>query len=372
MFVSIGKSPLELAALATVAVPGLNVAGVRQPQYVDEVVSVTGIIDITGNRWTVTCPHDVVGGLEFEDQDALLKRLTKARQADMIPFRVPQPIGFARLHDGTRVIVHDDLGGRFMTADDFEDPHVLPVSLARALGQLHNLPPGIYEGIDLPSYSAAELRERHLAVLDEASTHTMIPSNLWNRWEQALEDVTLWRFAPAPIHGDLQSTHVCVHEGALRSLSGFTSAHVGDPATDYAWVLAQAGDRFLARFREAYQMTRPTPDIHIETRAQLISELALVRWLLHGVHAHDSDVISSAQRMLDDLAQDLGEEPLIEHGHGIVESESVVTGTMESNFDDTMRVDDVEQLQTQAFSSEDGIETMVLNLDDYGRPNSAH
>lgn len=305
------KSPLELAALATVAVPGLRVVGLRAPQYSDEVVSVTGIIDAAGNRWTVTSPHDVIGGLDLEDQDALLRRFTQAHESRMIPFRVPTPVGFARLKDGTRIIVHNDLGGRFMTESDFADPHVLPVSLARSLAQLHNLPVTMYTGIDLPSYSSIELRNRHLAVLDEAASHTLIPANLWNRWEDALNDIALWRFATVPIHGDLQTTNVTLHEGSVRTLAGFTSAHVGDPATDFAWVLAQATDEFLERFREAYSMTRPQCDIHIETRAQLISELALLRWLMHGVHAEDSEIIAQAKAMIADLAEDLGDEPLV-------------------------------------------------------------
>lgn len=39
------KTPYELAALATVAVPRLEVAGLRPPQFSDEVLSVTGLID---------------------------------------------------------------------------------------------------------------------------------------------------------------------------------------------------------------------------------------------------------------------------------------------------------------------------------------
>lgn len=305
------KTPLELAALATAAVPGLNVAGLRPPQYSDELVSVTGIIDVAGNRWMVTCPHDTVGGLDMESQVSVLSRLSQAQEAGMIPFRVPRPAGFARTSDGSRVMVHNDLGGRFMTDEDFADPHVLPASLARALAHLHNLPTGIYTGVDLPTYTAAECRQRHLALLDEAASHTVIPANLWNRWEGALEDVAMWRFATAPIHGDLQCTSVCVHEGAVSALSGFSSAHVGDPATDIAWVLAQGSDEFMLRFREAYAMTRSAVDVHLETRAQLISELSLVRWLLHGVHAEDAEIVEQAREMIRELSEDLEDEPLV-------------------------------------------------------------
>lgn len=42
-----------------------------------------------------------------------------------------------------------------------------------------------------------------------------------------------------------------------------------------------------------------------------MSEIALVRWLVHGLHAEDSSIIDEARTMLDDLAKDLGGEPLL-------------------------------------------------------------
>lgn len=381
--VSTPKTPLELAALATVAVPGLRVVGLCTPQYSDDIVSVTGIVDASGSRWTVTSPHDMVGGLELEDQDALLRRFSQAHENKLIPFRVPSPVGFARLKDGTRVIVHNDLGGRFMTEADFADPHVLPVSLARALGQLHNLPVGMYTGLDLPSYTSIELRNRHLAVLDEAATHTLIPANLWHRWESALNDIALWRFGTVPIHGDLQATNISIYEGAVRSISGFTSAHVGDPATDFSWVLAQASDTFLERFREAYSMARPLCDLHIETRAQLISELAIVRWLMHGVRADDSQVVDQARDMLLELADDLGDallvseppviEPAVTPAPSAADSASAVS-PQPSTVNERI-LSESEDIPTEAYSparddSPPTAQTTVLDLDEYGRPRS--
>ena len=56
------KSPLELAALATAAVPGMRVTALRPPTYSDELSTVTGIEDAAGHRWIVTCPHEEVSG----------------------------------------------------------------------------------------------------------------------------------------------------------------------------------------------------------------------------------------------------------------------------------------------------------------------
>lgn len=309
--VTADKTPLELAALATAAVAGLRVAGLRPPQYSDEVVSVTGLIDVDGNRWTVVCPHDTVGGLDLEAQTAILSRLARAHDADRIPFDVPRPAGFTRTPEGVRVMVHRSLGGRFMDDDDFTDTELLPAALGRALAALHNLPEAVCTGIDLPAYSAIQCRDRHLAILDEAASTTVLPANLWNRWEAALEDVSLWRFRPAPVHGDLQATSVMVEDGIVRGMTGFSSAHVGDPAIDVSWVLAQASDAFLGRFRDAYSDARDAVDLHLFTRAQLVSELALVRWLVHGVHAEDDSVVEDARGMLAGLSADLGDAQLV-------------------------------------------------------------
>ncbi len=312
------KTPLELAALATAAVPGLSVAGLREPQFADEVLSVTGIIDSAGNKWTVTCPHSSVGGLDLDAQSGVLTRLAKAKDAKKIPFDVPRIHGTTLTPEGDRVIVHQDLGGHPMSDDDFDNPNLLPASLGKALAALHNLPPVIYTGINLPAYSVSECRERHLAMLDEVASQVLIPANLWNRWEAALEDLSLWRFPAAPIHGDIQGNSVIVEAGIVRAMTGFTSAHVGDPAQDIAWVLASASDAFLERFRAAYSQERTVADLQLFTRAQLLSELAIVRWLVHGLHAEDRSIISDARHMLSELSTDLGDAQIVERPHALV------------------------------------------------------
>ncbi|QPK80844.1 phosphotransferase [Schaalia sp. ZJ405] len=305
------KSPLELAALATAAVPGMQVERLCSPQYDDEVMSVTGIVDSSGNRWVVSCPHDAIGGLDLAAQSGLLERLAKAYDVKRIPFDVPRIHGMTTTHAGDRIMVHQNLGGRALTDADFSDPHILPASLGRALAALHNLPPKVYTGIDLPAYSAIECRDRLIALVDEAAEQVLIPANLWNRWEAAFDDVALWRFPAAPIHGDLQQTNLEVDHGSVLGMGGFGSAHVGDPAVDIAWILAQASDEFLDRFVEAYSRDRSFVDLHLITRAQLLSELAIVRWLVHGIHAQDRSIIAQAQEMLSDLSMDLGDDQLV-------------------------------------------------------------
>ena len=305
------KSPLELAALATAAVPGMRVTALRPPTYSDELSTVTGIEDAAGHRWIVTCPHEEVSGPALEATSGILDRLGQAHDHDYIPFDVPRLAGQVKTSGGGSVYVHRDPGGTAPTDEDLDTDPLLPASLGRALAALHNLPETVFSSIGLPTYTAIECRDRNLALLDEAAREVAIPAALWSRWEAALEDVSLWRFPSAPIHGDIQERCLSVKRGSLLAIGGWTSAHVGDPALDIAWVQATASDAFLDRFRETYGHERRATDLHVFTRAQLLSEIALVRWLVHGLHAEDSSIVEEARAMLDDLAKDLDGEPLL-------------------------------------------------------------
>ena len=305
-------TPLKLAALATVAVPGLQVTGLRADSYSDEVRSVANIVDASGNRWTVTCSNETIAGPAAEAEAAILQRLATTHDVNRIPFDVPRIKGTTRTRDGNRVYVHQDLGGRPLEDSDLADDPLLPASLGRALAALHNLPERVYTDVSVPSHSAIECRAGLLSMLDEAPARAAVPVNLRIRWQGALDDLSLWRFPPAPIHGDLQGNAVYVSRGSVVGIAGFTSACVGDPAVDIAWVQAVASDAFLERFREAYSHEREATDLHLFTRAQLMSELALVRWLLHGAHTDDHSVVEEARAMLADLSSDLGELRLVE------------------------------------------------------------
>ena len=211
------KSPLELAALATAAVPGMRVTALRPPSYSDELSTVTGIEDAAGNRWIVTCPHEEVSGPALEATSGILDRLGQAHDHDYIPFDVPRLAGQAKLANGGSVYVHRDPGGAAPTDEDLDTDPLLPASLGRALAALHNLPETVFSAIGLPTYTAIECRDRNLALLDEAAREVTIPAALWSRWEAALEDVSLWRFPSAPVHGDIQEHCLSVKRGSNAS-----------------------------------------------------------------------------------------------------------------------------------------------------------
>ena len=306
------RSPLALAALATAAVPGLDVVATRSPQSTTTDFQVTGVLDSGGRHWVVRCPRHASAGAALEAEIALLGNLAPEVSSGTLPFAVPEPAGFAALPEGGRAMVYRQLRGRPLDLSRLRPGPGLAADLGRSLAALHELPARIVEDAGLPVYDAEAYRKRCLAEVDEAARTGHVPTTVLQRWERALEDVALWRFRATPVHGDLAEEHVLVLDDEVSAVLSFSEAHVGDPAVDLAWLLASAPEDCLDAIEEAYALARPeNADSHLSDRAQLVSELALARWLMHGVHSGDDRVVADAVGMLQDLAADVeGAEPI--------------------------------------------------------------
>ena len=292
--------------------PGLDVVATRSPQSVTADFQVTGVLDSAGRHWVVRCPLHVTAGASLEAEVELLANLGPQVTSGALPFAVPQPAGFAPLPEGGRAMVYRQLRGRPLDLGRLRPGPGLAADLGRCLAALHELPVAVVEDAGLPSYDAEAYRRRTLAEVDEAARTGHVPAAVLARWEQALEDVALWRFRTTPVHGDLAEEHVLVLDGEVSAVLNFSAAHVGDPAVDLAWLLATAPEDCLDAIEEAYALGRPeSPDTHLIDRAQLVSELALARWLLHGVNSGNEQVIADAVQMLTDLARQVtGAEPI--------------------------------------------------------------
>lgn len=306
------RSALALAALATTAVPGLDVVATRPPQRVTSDFQITGVLDAGGRHRVVRAPLHPAAGAALEGEVALLANLAVAVDRGELPFEVPRPAGFAQLPEGGRALVHRELVGRPLRLEALTAGPGLSARLGRAIAAFHELDTAIVADSGLPVYDADAYRRRCLAEVDEAARTGQVPSVLLNRWERALEDVALWRFRTTPVHGDLAPEHVLVEDGRITGMMHLADVHVGDPAEDLAWLLASAPEESLDSIEEAYALARTEgADAHLMDRALLVSELALARWLLHGVRTDDRSIVDDAAGMLATLAADVDDAPPI-------------------------------------------------------------
>ncbi|WP_098454999.1 phosphotransferase [Sanguibacter antarcticus] len=295
------RSPLALAALSTLAVPGLDVHHVLPvpgPDGFDCAVA----IDSESRRWVVRAPSTAAAGAALEAEAAFLAGLEAHVDSGLLPFVVPRPAGFVALPDGGRAVVYEEPPGHPVKVHRLQPGPGMAASVGRAVAALHELPVSLVEASGHPTYSAEEYRQRRLSEVDEAAKTGRVPATLLRRWERSLEDVSVWRFRPTITHTALCPENVLVQAGQVSALTDFFEVQVGDPADDLAWLLVSATQEAADSLMEAYQIRRTELiDPHLVDRALLASELALARWLLHGVRNDAPDVVEDAVGMLKDL-----------------------------------------------------------------------
>ncbi len=302
------SSELELAALASAAVPGLRVLGTKNYVSWQDGSCVT-LVDTEGSDWQVATTPD----LDPEPLEHLFRTLTLLGEASDrrdLPFRAPKPAAVAAHPRGGLALVYPHLGGVVLGAAPLVRDPLFAASLASALGALHQLPVDKYSAASGALILPEERRTEYLALVEEH--RAAIPADLVARWLGALRDDTLWLYQPVPVHGSLNAEDLQVAEGcAVVGMRGFENARVDDPAYDILWLLYDADDAFLESFETAYWRGRAEPDLHMMTRAQLIAELDTLRWYDHAVKAQSNDLKEAGLKSMREMAEELGGDLLV-------------------------------------------------------------
>jgi macrolide phosphotransferase len=303
------RKPIELAAVATAAVPGLTPTAVSSapddPADFDSAL----LLDSQDKQWRVRSPRHAEASARLETEFMVLQAFAPGIRAEL-PFLMPTVAGTVR--QGTlTTFVYSHLAGSTRSVEELSSgSDLLAQEIGGALGAIHDLPHELVRNADLPSYTPNEFRQRRLNELDQAATTGKIPAVLLRRWEHALEDVSLWRFNPCVVHGDLHEDNLLVEGQRVIAVTGWTDLRIGDPADDMAWLVASNEQSFVdAVLRHYTQARRDSPDSHLLRRAALSAEFALAQYLVKAVATGDRNMISEAEEMLSALAEDI-----VEHG----------------------------------------------------------
>jgi macrolide phosphotransferase len=309
------RSPLQLAAIASAAVPGLDPVTVESlPSLPHDRFDVAFVRDSEHRRWVVRAPRSEAAGAELDAAVGLLGLLGRR-----LSFAVPTPRGFLALKGGGRAAVYPFIAGDPIDFGELPDGPGLAAEIGRAIAAVHNLDPRLVDEAGLPTYDADAYRSRRLSHLDRAAATGRVPHALLERWERALEDVSLWRFAATPVHGQLSGEQVLVvfdgddaSTGRVRGLIGWERAQVADPADDFAALVEQAPPAAVERALEAYAHARlERPDPNLLVRARLAGELGLLRDLMDALARRDEAAVEGLTTRL---------RRLDEHVHSLEES----------------------------------------------------
>ncbi|WP_299166057.1 macrolide 2'-phosphotransferase [uncultured Arthrobacter sp.] len=302
------RSPMELAALASAAVPGLAPTGVSGAPDDPADFESALLVDESGKQWRVRAPRHAEASMRLETELQVLRAFSPGVRAEL-PFLVPHVAGTVRLGD-LRTFVYSHIEGSNRSLDELAaGGRELAREIGRAIAAIHELPRMLVSEADLPAYEANEVRQRRLNELDQAATTGRIPADLLRRWEHALEDVSLWRFNPVVVHGDIHEDNLLLDGGRVCAVTGWTDLSVGDAADDFAWLAATQDTSFADEVHQAYVDARSdAPDEHLLRRAALAAEFALAQWMVRGLALHDEDMVAEAEEMMRSLSADLAAE----------------------------------------------------------------
>lgn len=287
--------------------PGLNPSTVQAVAGdLDDRFDVAFILDADERWWVVRSPRSAVAAAEMDQTVSLLHLLARR-----LPFTVPTPQGFVALPEGGRAAVYDHVPGRNLDFGELPAGPGIAAELGRAIAALHNIDRALFDEAGVPAYDADTYRTRRLSDVDRAAATGRVPTTLLARWERALEDVALWRFAPTPVHGNLLGSQVLAvfagneaGSGRIRGIIGWEGAKVADPADDFAAIVAEASPDAVDTVLEAYAQARhERPDRNLLVRARLVSELRLLAALMKAVASGDRHVVeehAARLRRLDD------------------------------------------------------------------------
>ena len=309
------RSHLTLAALATSAVAGLDVAaaagigggrggsaGSEPGQHGDfDSAIITGR---DGRHWIIRVPRSPRAEAE-QSADLVALRALSAGVRTRLPFAVSAFAGQAPI-DGTRAIVYEYLYGGTVPLGSYDAGiDSLAASVGRAIAAIHSLPTSIVADAGLPVLTAGECLRSSVSTMDRAAATGLLPAALVGRWERASEDPKLWQFQPVVINAALGAESFLSADGAVTGLLGWQDLRVADPASDLHWVLGSRSDAITDSVFDAYARIRGEGDRHIRQRAMLYAELEVAKWLLHGTETRSTEIVDDAVAMLTGLVDNI-------------------------------------------------------------------
>ena len=301
--VSMARSHFTLAALATSAVDGLDIAGatpIGSPGGDFDAALLTGR---DGRHWIVRVPRSE-SAEAAQSADLVALRALSAGVRARLPFAVTTFAGQAPAGD-TRAVVYEFVYGAKAELASLD--HDLATSIGEAIAAIHALPTSFVADSGLPSRTGIEAARDAAKLFERAIATRVVPAVLQQSWERAIGDPTLWQFAPAVVNGALEAESFLASDGVVTGLLGWQSLHVGDPAVDLHWLLRAPGDGIAETAFGAYARVRGSVDRQLTERARLLNELELAKWLLHGTATKSTEIVDDAVELMSGLVDTISQ-----------------------------------------------------------------
>jgi aminoglycoside phosphotransferase (APT) family kinase protein len=296
------RSHLTLAALATSAVPGLDLVEASTfgsgTQGDFDSALLTGR---DGRHWIARLPRNERAEAE-QSADLVALRALSAGVRTRLQFSVSTFAGQTPIN-GTRAIVYEFVYGSKVSIGALNQAQA--TSVGQAIAAIHALPTSFVTDAGLPVLTPVDCLRSCITTIERAAATGLIPAALLSRWEAATEEASLWQFQPTVINGGLAAESLLYAGDSVTGVLGWHELRVGDPARDLFWLLGARGEAVAEIGFDAYNEVRGNTDRQVRQRAMLYAELELAKWLLHGTEIHSTEIVDDAVEMLSSLVDNV-------------------------------------------------------------------
>ena len=290
-----------LAALAADAAPGKNFTNFKSDSS-NEAIDQLLLWDRAGDSFVLKAPANPSGERELALELEGIRTISQA--SSNLPFETPRVVGSSRDLDGNKAVLLSLLGGQKPDLSRYT-PGKFSQSYAKAMAAIHSISPALVKDAGLPEYQPTELVHQRVSEVDRIAATGRVAPQLLSRWEQALEDVAMFRFHPTVIHGAISEDALVVADQEIVGIGNWNALAIADPAEDFRWL---AGGALQSTFEDAmlhYRANLPVADENLALRATLYAELELGNWLVYCLETADHIEIAKAEDLLNELRDQL-------------------------------------------------------------------
>ncbi len=307
------RNSLILAALAADAVPAAGFRDVKElTNDLGGSINSALLTGADGEHYVVRQGSTDAAALDLATEVAALRQISKLE----LPFKLSGVLGESRAPGQRPAVVFEYVYGKPVDLGRLRAGDQLADSIGAALAALHNLDAEKLRDAGFPEFSPTETVNQRLNELDRLAGTGKIPKVLLDRWSEALENVSLFRFTPTVVNSNLSSNNVLELDGAVSGILGWSGIKIGDPAEDFSWLASHADQELMDAVRFAYLATRKVIDPNLSQRAHLYSEMHSARWLQHGLNIGDEMIVQEGLAMLNLLVDEVasGDVPALAAG----------------------------------------------------------
>nr|WP_281289859.1 macrolide 2'-phosphotransferase [Oceanobacillus sojae] len=133
-------------------------------------------------------------------------------------------------------------------------PEQFHQSQGEVLASLHNVPKKEAEKAGIPAYTAKEAHVSMKERMEKVKKRFGVADDLWNRWQNWLNNEELWPKETGLMHGDVHAGHMMIDDDTkVIGLIDWTEAKVTDVSNDFVFQYKAFGEEALDKLIHYYK-----------------------------------------------------------------------------------------------------------------------